>query len=553
MHQTTEWIADLYYRISVADGDKVESNSISNQRDLIHYFLKSHPEIKIHKERPDDGYSGVNFDRPHFKDMLADIRAGKVNCVIVKDLSRFGRNYIEMGKYLQQIFPFMGVRFIAINDNYDSLYSDPSTDNLIVPLKNLINDSYCRDTSIKIRSHLDVKRRNGECVSAFTVYGYKKDPENKHRLIIDEPAAIVVRDIFNKKIEGLSLSAIAKCLNDEGIPSPLEYRKMRGNETPCGFRVYNRTLWSAVAVRRIIQNAVYTGRLEQGKTMRPNYKVKKAIDKDKSDWICVENAHDAIVSAEDYRIANDMILADTRMAPGSKKVYMLSGLLYCGDCKQGMIHRVVESGGKKYNYYYCSTYHINSKDCTIHNISEPALLKIVEHTVKTHIRAIVNVKRMLDYIERLPHVSFEVAKLDEQLAELEKDLRQNEAFKTSAFEKYIDGTITEAMYREYTAIYDRKCADLRIAIERRQQAINDMVARKTPKCEWMNYFIEHRNIEHLDRVLLVRLVERIYVYQDKRIEFVFRYRSEYEELLEYIADAEEMADFKSESIIKEAV
>ena len=190
------YYADEYLRLSVADGDKAESDSINNQRELIDLFLKSHPEIKLHKERVDDGYSGVDFDRPSFREMMNDIRSGKVNCVIVKDLSRFGRNHIEMGKYLQQIFPFMGVRFIAVNDNYDSLYSDPSTDNLIIPLKNLINDSYCSDTSIKIRSHLDVARKNGKCVNPFAVYGYKKDAEDKHRLVIDKPAAVVAEDDF---------------------------------------------------------------------------------------------------------------------------------------------------------------------------------------------------------------------------------------------------------------------------------------------------------------------------------------------------------------------
>lgn len=551
--QTTVYYADEYMRLSVADGDKIESDSINNQRELINHFLKSHPEIHFHKERVDDGYSGVDFNRPSFQEMMDDIRAGKVNCVIVKDLSRFGRNHIEMGKYLQQIFPFMGVRFIAINDNYDSLYSDPSTDNLIIPLKNLMNDSYCSDTSIKIRSHLDVARKNGKCVNPFAVYGYKKDIEDKHRLIIDEPAAVIVKDIFNKKLEGMSILAIANRLNDEGVPSPFEYKKMCGQRFYCGFRSKTRSLWSPTTVSRILHNAVYIGRLEQGKRVRPNYKIKKSILRDESEWICVDNAHEPIISEKDFKIANDLILSDTRIAPGAEKTYIFSGLIFCGDCKQGMVHRVVESGGKKYDYYICSTYRLDTKACTIHNISEKALLKIVEVAIKNEIQAVLKLKQMIDYISTLPRKSFEVIKLDQQLADLNKELKQNEHFKTSAFEKYVDGTISESMYREYTEIYENKCADIRAAIEKRQKAINEVVENRTPKTAWIDYFIENKNIEHIDRLLLVRMVKRIYIHSTKRIEIVFHHEADYKAAMDYILYAQKMTDFDEEALLKEVV
>ena len=549
--QTTVYYADKYLRLSVADGDKIESDSINNQRELLNHFLETHPEIKFHKERVDDGYSGVDFNRPQFQEMMEDIRAGKVNCVIVKDLSRFGRNHIEMGKYLQQIFPFMGVRFIAINDNYDSLYSDPSTDNLIIPIKNLMNDSYCSDTSMKIRSYLDVARKNGKCVNSFAVYGYKKDPDDKHHLIVDEPAAIIVQDIFNKKLEGMSLLAIADQLNFEGVPSPLEYKKMCGEKLYCGFQSKNRALWTAKAVGRIIHNAVYIGRLEQGKRVRPNYKIKKSILRDESEWICVENAHQAIISEKDFNIANDLILSDTRIAPGAEKTYIFSGLVFCGDCKQGMVHRVVDSGGKKYDYYICSTYRLDTKACSMHNISEKALFKIVETAVKNEIQAVLKLKEMLDYISTLPRKSFEAIKLDQQLVELNKELKHNEHFKTSAFEKYIDGTISEDMHREYTAIYDKKCSEIRSAIEKRQQAINEIMENQTPKTEWIDYFIENRNIEHLDRLLLVRMVKRIYIHSTKRIEIVFHHETDFKSAMEYILYAQKMTDFDGTQPLKE--
>lgn len=205
--------ADLYLRLSHEDGDKAESDSIANQRELLMDYLSSHPEIRLHEVRTDDGYSGVNYDRPGFIQMMEAVKAGEINCIIVKDFSRLGRNFIETGKYIEKIFPFMGVRFISVNDDYDSARPRTSSDNLIVPVKNLMNDAYCRDISIKIRSHLDIKRRKGQCIAPFAVYGYQKDEENKNHLVIDEEPAAVVREIFKKKLEGYSAQAIADWLN----------------------------------------------------------------------------------------------------------------------------------------------------------------------------------------------------------------------------------------------------------------------------------------------------------------------------------------------------
>ncbi len=206
--KTKTFQAAVYLRLSREDGDIVEggkqvSNSIANQEELVTDYLKSHPEITVIDTYKDDGYSGVNFDRPEFQRMLTNIREQRINTVIVKDLSRFGRNYIESGRYIEKIFPMLGIRFIAITDNYDSVNDQAGTD-LIVPFKNLINDAYCRDISIKVRSHMDIKRRNGDYIGAFAAYGYQKDSENKNHLVIDEYAAEVVRDIFSMKIYALA-------------------------------------------------------------------------------------------------------------------------------------------------------------------------------------------------------------------------------------------------------------------------------------------------------------------------------------------------------------
>lgn len=222
------WNAAEYTRLSRDDGDKAESNSITSQKEIIRDYVRRHPEFVIVKEYADDGYSGVNFERPGFKQMMEDIKAKKIDCVICKDLSRFARNYIDAGRYLEKIFPFMGVRFIAINDNYDSCGEKAQSDALIVPFKNLINDAYCRDISVKIRSQLDIKRKMGDFIGAFAPYGYRKDEANRNRLVVDEEAARTVELIFRLRIQGLCNSAIADRLNSMGILSPMEYKQAQG-------------------------------------------------------------------------------------------------------------------------------------------------------------------------------------------------------------------------------------------------------------------------------------------------------------------------------------
>ena len=280
-----DYKAAIYLRLSKEDGDfsisgeKLESDSISNQRMLIKEYLKKHPEITVVKEYCDDGFTGANFERPDFNRMMEAVRAGLVDCIVVKDLSRFGREYIEAGDYIQKIFPRLGIRFIAINDNYDSAQPGAADNELVLPFKNLMNDSYCRDISIKVRSNLDAKRRNGQFVGSRVVFGYLRSPDNKNQLVIDPVAAPVVQDIFKWKIEGLSPAQIADRLNDANVPSPIEYKKANGSKQRTCFQTKKVALWSAVAIYRILKNEIYTGTLVQGKTTSPNHKVKKTVVK----------------------------------------------------------------------------------------------------------------------------------------------------------------------------------------------------------------------------------------------------------------------------------
>lgn len=347
----------IYVRLSKEDGDvsnaaKAESNSISNQKNLIRDFLKDKEDIEVVSERVDDGYTGSNFERPVFKLMLEDIKKGIVDCVIVKDLSRFGREYIDSGRYIERLFPALGVRFIAINDNYDSLNGKEQGDEIIIPFKNLINDAYCRDISVKIRSHLEVKRKNGEFICPFAPYGYRKDENDRNSLVIDPVAAGVVKDIFRMKLHGFSQDAIANWLNEAGILSPMEYKGAMGGNFQTSFKTNDRAIWSSVTVRRILENEVYIGNLVQGRQTTPNHKIKKTVLKPEKDWVRIEKNHEAIISDRDFAIVQRLLGMDTRISPGQSEVYPLAGMIICADCGAAMVRKNAYAGRRNTSIMY---------------------------------------------------------------------------------------------------------------------------------------------------------------------------------------------------------
>lgn len=305
----------LYLRLSKEDGDKTESDSIGNQRTLIRDYLRNKSEFCIVDEYVDDGYSGSNFNHPAFQKLYEDLQSGAVNCIVVKDLSRFGRNYIEVGRYLERIFPTLGVRLIAINDNYDGAEEMSHSDSIIVPVKNLMNDAYCRDMSVKIKSQLEAKRKRGDFVGNYAVFGYRRSPRNRSKLMIDENAADTVRMIYLWKISGMSDQGIADKLNQMGVLSPLEYKLQQGVNISENFKQSDTAKWSSKAVYRILHNEVYTGTLVQGKQKKAEYRSKDIVAVPEEKWSRVCNTHEAIIDLEQYELVQSLVAKDTRIAP----------------------------------------------------------------------------------------------------------------------------------------------------------------------------------------------------------------------------------------------
>ena len=530
--------AAIYVRLSKEDGDvsdasKAESNSISNQKELIKDFLKDKQDIVIVSERVDDGYSGVNFERPAFQLMLEDIKQGKVDCVVVKDLSRFGRNYIESGRYIEKIFPMLGVRFIAINDNYDSLTGKSQTDEIVIPFKNLINDAYCRDISIKIRSHLDVKRRKGEFIGSFTIYGYAKDEHDHNKIVIDEYAAGVVRDIYQWKISGMSQQRIADKLNDMGVLSPAEYKKSCGIKYSANLQTKKQAIWSAVAITRILTNESYTGTLIQGKVTTPNYKVKKTVIKDEEDWVVIPNAFEAIITKEQFDMVQEILKKDTRVAPDKKSVYLFSGIAVCGDCGRQMSRKVSTVAGKKYVYYMCSA---NKKEgvCSSHRIREDELEKAVVTYLNSYIDELENIQHFLEFIDKLPYQEVNVKRLNMRIVQLEEDAQKYEKLKVSVYEDLKDELISKEEYISMKQEFEKRRRASLDSIAQIKIEIETLASRNGKHHEWIESFLANKGIEKLERNVVVELIDYIKIYEDKRIEIVFRYADNYKEILNQI-------------------
>lgn len=542
--------AVLYIRLSKEDGDKAESNSVSNQRDLIYSFLKDKKDIQVCDEKVDDGYSGVGFDRPALISMLEDVKQGKINCIIVKDLSRFGRNYIETGRYIQQIFPFMGVRFIAINDCYDSENIDSQTDNIILPFKNLMNDSYSRDISIKVRSQIEVRQKRGDYIGSFPVYGYFRDQEQKGKLVIDSAAAEVVRDIFDMRIKGYNNRRIADYLNEHGIPSPMEYKMLLHWRYTTSFKLKPQAKWSPMAVERVLKNEIYTGVMVQGKEKTLNYKVKKRIKVDKKDWIRVEDTHEAIISKEDFNIVQKLMLRDTRTAPDGTQLYLFSGLLRCGDCGGNMVRKKIRSAGGEYCYYICSNNKNDKSVCSSHRIREDVLSKVVLEMIRTHLSLISTMDELNGIIAKLPLRELEVQKKCRQLEERRKELIRYQKLKISVYEDYKEALLTKKEYLEMKEDYEVSCRQLEEAIETLESEVSSLVKEKGLHSPWIERLKDKGNISELDRGLLAMTVEEIIVMDSEHIKVHFKYRDEFEIVLQVLEAA--MAESKIRENISNA-
>ena len=517
----------MYLRLSQDDEKydkdfKAESNSISNQRLQIQDYIDKNEEMELAKEYVDDGYSGINFERPAFKEMMEDVITGSINCIVVKDLSRFGRDYIDSGRYLQRVFPSLDIRFIALNDNYDSFTASETEKNLVIPFKNFINDNYCRDTSAKVRSVCKVKRKQGQFISNYAPYGYEKDKEDKHKIVIDKEVEYVVRKIFSMKLEGYSSYSIAKHLNDNGIPSPMEHKKAKGIRYKTGFCTKAIAKWDTPAVNRILTNEVYIGTLQQGKREKINYKLDKVVSKNKSDWIEIEDNHEAIIDPHDFEIVQKLLKCDIKAKTVGEKADLFSGLLFCKDCNAQMTKKVDKRGKTPTVYYICSSYN-KGHNCSRHSIKQEELQRTVLEMIRHYIQYLGEYESVSEKIKEI-EVSYELfQKIDKRQEYTKKNKAKFELLKSSLYQDLKEGIIAEEEFYDMREFYTNRIVESELILEKQSKEIARLYKKSLGNQNFLADIKKYQNIGTLERGLLVRLVDKIYVLEDKKIEIQFNY------------------------------
>ena len=525
MVQPVTYRAFVYLRLSKEDGDKLESDSISNQRKLVSRYLEQHPELVLVDEIVDDGYSGANFRRPGMQEMLHRLDEGEANCVIVKDMSRFGREYIQSGRYLQRIFPQKGIRFIAINDGYDSLQKQQS-DDILIPIKNLMNDSYCRELSNKLRMQFQIQRSNGEFLGAFAAYGYLKSSQNKHKLVVDDYAADVVRGIFHAKMQGYSMQRIAAQLTAQGILSPAAYKRSIGLNYRSGFDGADNGKWNATSVRRILQNRIYVGDLEQGKRYKPNYKTDVVLLRPPEEWCVIPDSHEPVIDLWTFEAVQRDLTCDTRITDKGDMVEPLSGLVICGDCGMNMVQKRVMRGDKPFLYYVCSG-HRRKMCCSSHCISKPLLEEQVLGTINTYIGSVLEIQQFMEQADAENLMQVRLHRIDVAIQQKECEIDRDRELCVQLFELKTEGILEQDEYIEMKDSYTQRIRRHQTALEELKQERRELLVQGNRSTLWLRGFKLRFRFEALSRETALTLLQQVKVYENKQISVEFACQDEY--------------------------
>jgi len=489
-----------YIRLSQEDEKEGESNSVANQRALLQNFIQSSPELGRYQvvEFCDDGYSGTHFDRPAVQALLQEVRAGNVGCIVVKDLSRFGRNYIEVGEYLEHIFPFLGVRFISVNDHFDSGRLDASG-GLELGFRNLLYSLYSRDLSQKIRTAKKTRMERGEFLSSFPPFGYLKSPQNPKKLVVDPEAAAIVQDIFQMAEEGKNAVEIAASLNARQIPTPGAYKKRKGCRHP--FSVTGgQSYWRNTTVLAILRDQRYTGKLVSGKSRVPvvGGKGKQAVPQ--REWIVVPDTHEPIVSEERFCSVQKRLSAAKR-GKRSAAPKPLAGKVKCGVCRRAM--RRSHSASV---YYVCESHrYLPDSACPKAKVWEKDLVQTLLSAIHIQIAVFLDMENQNG-----------TASLTEQKSQLQSALARLDAAKPMLYEQYRSGLLDFAAYTHQKETIRRREAELEAQIAE-LEAIGHSLSAKLC-CEDI--------FARLSREMADALVDRIYVYENQVVEIVFNFRDD---------------------------
>ena len=534
-HLTTKWSVGEYNRLSKEDGDKPESDSIQNQHSInqkhLDYLREQGEQIESVTVYSDDGYAGGDFKRPRYQALIRDIESGKINCIIFKDNSRLGRNYPELGRLMEDYFPQKGVRVISVLNNLDSVKDPRGYCSAIVSFSNIVNDDYIRQLSIKIKCTLTMKRERGEFIGNYAPFGYQKDPADRHRLVVDEEQAEIVRKIFDWYEDGMSAGSIAKRLNAMQIMTPGDFKIRDGCKS---FITHDRNssklhTWTTTTIATILKNEVYIGNMVQGKHKSVSYRSKKMMLTDESEWTVVEGTHAPIISDEQFAIIHERFARRTRISPGKTHVYPLSGLVSCGACGHRM-NRVVSQG---YARYRCITRTYAPDKCQCPSIKEEYLEDLILQTLQSLIARLVDVKAVIDAARKSKTTN---SAKNEYMLALNKAKREQERLQDAQFHLYDDlqsGLIPKTQYLQFQKRYETEIAAQEAKIEHLNQGLLQLKEVRQQDDEFVAFFQKYGNIQKLDWDTVNQLIQKVVFHDKQHVDIYFRFADEYEKLCEF--------------------
>ena len=521
--KTKSFRVGLYIRLSREDGDKEESSSVTNQREILKRYVSEQPNFFIVKEYVDDGWTGTNFDRPKFKEMIADIEAGIIDTVITKDLSRLGRERLGVGHYTEIYFPEHNVRYIALLDNIDT-YMDAGMNDM-APFKGVINDMYVRDISKKIRSSLIERKKAGNFLGVTAPYGYKKDPNNKFHLVINEKEAEVVKRVFRLYLEGNGLTKIAQILTKDGVPVPGESRNIGKTRKTALY-----SSWKQTTIRRILDNRVYLGELVQFKRRKINYKSKRRITVPEEERYICKGTHEAIIDEEDFNTVQN-ILKKNKSFKGTKHDYLFKGLLYCAECGARLNITYSNYALKKYGEYryttICYSYsRLYSDICTRHSNSIPELEEVLIKHIKEVCKRYINENlqdELISMAKKQRQLELKQISNEKRLETLEQKIADIGLYIKNLYMDKVKGVVSE---NDYISLVSDFTKDRDNLIKEKEELITIINNQKpqideTAKIEKLTK--EFISLEKPTKQLLNELIEKITISENKEINIYFKF------------------------------
>ena len=527
----TDYRVGIYIRLSLADEDtgsrKTESDSVGNQRELIHQFLDRHPQLKAAPrfEFVDDGYTGTNENRPQFQALMQELRTGAINVLVTKDFSRCHRDYTQMGNYLECVFPFLGVRYISINDGYDSDDYKGVTSGMDVVLRNIIYEAYSKDLSVKTTTAKIIMMKQGKYIGSFAPYGFQFHPTVRNKLVIDESSAAVVQRIFDMTLQGMGSTAIARRLNSEGILTPGAYFRQKNPGSGRFRKASEKNGWTAASVLNILHQYEYTGALVGRKRYKASLHEKRTVPQDKADWIIYEGAHDAIISKEDFDRAQEAIRQRPRRARGPAQEYPLKGLLKCGNCHR-TLSRIHSSAGY---YYRCTKSKADeNSDCPKGKLfTEKEIEGIVFRAVKQML-AVCQERRA----QKSALVLTRRERIAACVAELQRLQQEQERYKQEklrAYENFSGGTLSKDAYLKQRAEIDSKLSEVKSEQDSQEQLLTDLERMAfQDSAREDDVFTTYAGATELTAELAGTFIKEVLVSSPTEIEIVWKFRDVFE-------------------------